>query len=144
MRATKLWCVSLLAFVLAGTLSCTSVRPKTLEMNWTTNHQAPWGDVEGPSSNKAEKLVVVYERVRGGYCYDAIYSNEIAAHLEKDNKAIVPVTYDEIYRFGRSSGYTLRAINGASIGNGPGEVRNTNGFGGEVEIPGEKASECNR
>jgi len=48
-------------------------------MNWSANGVAPWGRVE--TNEKGESPVVIYRRVQGGYCYDAIFSTELKTRL---------------------------------------------------------------
>ena len=95
-------------------------------MNWSANGVAPWGPVQ--TNEKGESPVVIYRRVEGGYCYDAIFSTELKTRLSQTNKPIVAVEYNIFSDFGREHGYNIRTVNGMAFNEG-----DRNFYGGYVE-----------
>lgn len=101
------------------------------QMEWTDDGHAPWGDV-GPITEDGQPLVVLYRRVGDGYCYDALYSSELAKQLRAAGQHEVKVEYNTFHDFSRMRSYNVRAVDGFALNDGQRAVRNAHGFGGQM------------
>jgi len=110
------------------------------QMNWSANGTAPWGDVE--RNEKVEVPFVVYRKVEGGYCFDAVFSPELNARLAGSDKAVINVEYNVFSDFGRRRGYNLRSVDGLIFNQGDRPVRSGEGFSGYIE--GSVRVDCGR
>jgi hypothetical protein len=106
-------------------------------MNWTANGVAPWGTVE--RDEKGAVPVVIYRKVDGGYCYDAVFSPELKARLDGPNK-VINVEYNVFSDFGLRRGYNIRSIDGLIFNEGERPVRTGETYGGY--IMGSDAANC--
>jgi hypothetical protein len=111
-------------------------------MNWSANGTAPWGQVE--TSEMGESPVVVYRRVAGGYCYDAVFSPELKAKLMRSNEPSVAVEYDVFSDFGHERGYNIRSIDGVVFNEGDRNLRPGEMYGGYIETDASHSVDCRR
>jgi hypothetical protein len=111
-------------------------------MNWTANGVAPWGQVE--TNPKGESPVVIYRRVDGGYCYDAVFSPELRGQLAQSNKPTISVQYNVFSDFGHRRGYNIRAIDGMVFNDGDRNVRLGERYGGYNEVDASRSVDCRR
>jgi len=142
----------LLSLCLALTSFCVDraftnkVEVRTLTMEWTVDGHTPWGeDTElGPHG---ETPVVIYERIDGAYCYDAIFSDLLKAQLEKSGKQQIKVEYNIFRSFGKDSGYNEHSVDGMVFNEGHKTVVEADGYGGMTLDSSEGrtyTSHCNR
>jgi hypothetical protein len=108
------------------------VKVHGFEMNWAVGSGDPMGT--GPDSKEGQKKVVIYRNDGTMTCYDAIYSNELADHLQLLQKPMVHVEYEVFYDFGKDRAYNVRSIDGLLITNeGHPVLRTADSFGGAIE-----------
>ncbi len=108
------------------------VKVHGFEMNWAVGSGDPMGT--GPDSKEGQKKVVIYRNDGTMTCYDAIYSNELANHLQRLQKPVVHVEYEVFYDFGKDRAYNVRSIEGLLITKQSHPVlRTAEGFGGAIE-----------
>ena len=111
-------------------------------MNWSANGIAPWGHVE--TNEKGESPAVIYRRVDGGYCYDAIFSRELREKLAQANKPIISVEYNVFSDFGHQRSYNIRSIDGVVFNEGQRNLRPGESYGGYIEIGTSRSVDCRR
>jgi hypothetical protein len=111
-------------------------------MNWTANGMAPWGDVK--TNEKGESPVVIYRRVDGGYCYDAIFAAELRKKLAQSHKPTISVEYNVFSDFGHRRAYNIRAIDGMIFNDGDRNVRSGESYGGYIELNASRSVDCGR
>jgi hypothetical protein len=111
-------------------------------MNWSANGAAPWGHVE--TNEKGESPVVIYRRVDGGYCYDAIFSPELSEKLAQSKEPTVAVEYNVFSDFGHPRGYNIRAIDGIVFNEGDRTLRPGERYGGYIETDASRSFDCGR
>jgi hypothetical protein len=111
-------------------------------MHWSANGVAPWGRIE--TNAKGEPPVVIYRRVNGGYCYDAIFSTELSQRLSKSNKPTTSVEYNVFSDFGHRRGYNIHAIDGLIFNEGQHALRPGESYGGYIELNNPIAVDCGR
>lgn len=109
-------------------------------MNWSANGVAPWGDVE--RDEKGEAPIVVYRKVDGGYCYDAVFSLELKSRLAGTNKSLVSVEYNVFSDFGHKRGYNIRSVDGLIFNKRYRPIRTVESYGGY--IMGSNSMDCGR
>ena len=102
-----------------------------VQMDWTDDGRAPWGDV-GPITEDGQPLVVLYRRVGGSYCYDALYSSELRDHLQGARQKPVRVKYNTSRDFGKVRGTNIRSVSGLILNDGQKVSQGPAGFGGQV------------
>jgi hypothetical protein len=108
------------------------VKVHGFEMNWAVGSGDPMG--AGPDAKEGQRKVVIYRKDGTTTCYDAIYSNELADHLQHLQKPIVHVEYEVFYDFGKDRAYNVRSIEGLLITReGHPVLRTADGFGGAIE-----------
>jgi hypothetical protein len=108
------------------------VKVHGFEMNWAVGSGDPMGT--GPDSKDGQMKVVIYRQDGTMTCYDAIYSNELADHLQRLQKRMVHVEYEVFYDFGEDRAYNVRSIEGLLITKeGHPLLRTADGFGGAIE-----------
>jgi hypothetical protein len=147
-RTWKVWTFAVsLGLVLASftvdRLFTNKIQVRTLTMQWSADGAAPWSDnVE--RGEHGEIPVVLYLKVKGGYCYDAVFSPELKARLLREGNPTATVNYNLFRDFGKERGYNIRSVDGIRFNLGDKTVRVDNdGYGGTVEDPGSDA-ECPR
>jgi hypothetical protein len=129
----------LISLTLVGTafvvdrLFTNKVEIRSYSMRWSANGSAPWGDVE--RSEKGEMPVVIYRVVDKGYCYDALFSSELAAQLTATNKPVINVDYNFFKDFGQVRSYNVRAVDGMVFNDGFRAIRSEDApsYGGYIE-----------
>jgi hypothetical protein len=142
-RQVKPVAVSLILILLAlsvDRLFTGKVAVVAYKMNWSANGTAPWGDVE--KNENGEAPIVVYRKVDGGYCFDAVFSPELKTRLAGSDKAVVSVEYNLFSDFGRKRGYNVRSIDGLIFNVADKPVRPGESFGGYIE--GSARVDCGR
>ncbi len=111
-------------------------------MSWAANGAVPWGHVE--TNEKGESPVVIYRRVDGGYCYDAVFSPELREKLAQSNKPTIVVEYNVFSDFGRRRSYNIRAIDGMVFNQGQRNLRSGERYGGYIELDPSRSADCGR
>jgi hypothetical protein len=104
---------------------------RSLSMNWTTDGNVPWGT---EPRNDNEPPVILYRKYEGGYCYDALYSDELKRKLIQGNKPVVTVEYEITRDFGKERGYNIRSVDGLVFHDGNREVRSVRSYGGYAQM----------
>jgi hypothetical protein len=119
----------LTAFVV-DRLFTNKIEVRSYSMSWTANGTTPWGRVE--RNEKGELPVVIYRVVHQGYCFDAMFSSELASILTATNKPAVAVDYNVFKDFGHVRGYNVRDVDGMVFNDGNRSVRSEDspGYGG--------------
>jgi hypothetical protein len=102
-----------------------------VQMDWTEDGRAPWGDV-GPITEDGQPLIVLYRRVGDSYCYDALYSSELRDHLQEAHQKPVRVEYNTFRDFGKIRGTNIRSVNGLILNDGQRVSQDPAGFGGQA------------
>jgi hypothetical protein len=111
-------------------------------MNWSTNGEVPWG---GPlKTDEQGETVVVYRKVDGGYCFDAVFSPELKVRLIIVNKSTITVEYNVFSDFGHRRGYNLRTVAGLVFHEGDRVLRPGEGYGGYAVMGGSSSIDCGR
>jgi hypothetical protein len=111
------------------------VHLRTLTMDWTADGTTPWGDPPNPGPN-GQSPVLIYTAVPNGYCYDALFSEALRAHLMSLHKNSIKVVYNEFTTFGTPSGYNIQSVEGMVVNKGRHSVIDTKGsYGGSMMIP---------
>jgi len=106
------------------------VELRGFDMSWTADGIDPVGDPTEVSS-KGEKPVIVFLKVGGGFCYDAIFSEDLRRELNSAHKPLVHVVYNEFRTFGRPTGYNIHSVEGMIFNEGRKPViPNPEGYGG--------------
>ncbi len=59
----------------------------SLQASWSVTGKVPWGEAARDENNKIP--VFIWRVVQGGYCYNAVYSSDIATGLATLRKATV-------------------------------------------------------
>jgi hypothetical protein len=111
-------------------------------MNWSANGVAPWGHVE--TNMRGEPPVVIYRKVDGGFCYDAVFSPELRERLAQSNKPTISVEYNVFSDFGRRRAYNIRAIDGMVFNDRDRNLRSGQGYGGYIEVDASRSVDCLR
>ena len=111
-------------------------------MNWSMTGVAPWGHVG--TNEEGESPVVIYRRVDGGYCYDAIFSRELSEKLAQTNKQTITVEYNVFSDFGHRRGYNIRAVDGMVFNEGDRNLRSGERYGGYIETDTSRSIDCGR
>jgi hypothetical protein len=143
---TQQWIATSLVLVLIAfsvdRLWTNKVTVHDYSMNWSANGATPWGRVE--TNEKGESPVVIYRRVDGGYCYDAIFSSELKEKLALSNKPTIAVEYNVFSDFGHRRAYNIRAIDGMVFNKGERNLRSGEGYGGYIETDAPRSVDCGR
>jgi hypothetical protein len=111
-------------------------------MNWSADGAVPWGHVE--TNEKGESPVLIYRRVDGAYCYDAIFSPELREKLAQSNKPTIVVEYNVFSDFGHQRGYNIRAVDGMVFNKGDRNLRSGESYGGIFEMGASRSVDCGR
>jgi len=111
-------------------------------MNWSTNGLAPWGQVE--LDEKGESPVVIYRKVDGDYCYDAIFSPELKERLAKTGQPTITVEYNVFSDFGHPGRYNIRSVDGVVFNEGDRAIRPADWYGGDIQMHGPSSVDCGR
>ena len=147
-RGTQQWVASAISLVLVlvafgvDRLWTNKVAVHDYSMNWSADGTAPWGHVQ--TNEEGESPVVIYRRVNGGYCYDAIFSPELRTKLAQSNKPTIAVEYNVFSDFGHRRGYNIRAIDGMVFNEGDRNLRSGERFGGYIEMDASRSVDCGR
>lgn len=116
------------------------VEVRTLTMQWSADGATPWSD-EVERGEHGEIPVVLYLKVKGGYCYDAVFSPELKARLMQEGKPTATVEYNLFRDFGTEHGYNIRSVDGLLFSAGRRAGRpNESGYGGVALDSGADAS----
>ncbi|QHN03170.1 hypothetical protein FTO74_07150 [Granulicella sp. WH15] len=109
---------------------------RTLTMDWTADGSTPWTDPI-PKGPNGDIPVLIFTVVPNGYCYDAVFSDELRKHLLSLKKNSIRVDYNEFTTFGKPTGtYNIHAVEGLVLNNGRRAVIPTkNSYGGTMMIP---------
>jgi hypothetical protein len=84
---------------------------RSVEMSWSVDGKTPWAS-ETQLDSKGLTPVIVYAKVDGGYCYDAVFSEALKQKLLQVGQSKIAVEYNEFKDFGRERGYNVRSIAG--------------------------------
>jgi hypothetical protein len=95
--------------------------------SWSASGAVPWG--KAARSVNDEVPVVLWRAIRGGYCYDAVFSEDLRRRLSTSHASIVVVDYNVFTDFGRAFRHTVRAVDGIRIDD------NARQDGGMMEVP---------
>src|SRR5271156_6324755 len=107
------------------------VQIETHMMDWSTNGEVPWGHVA--LNEHGEAPVALFERVKGGYCYDTVDFAELKRKLIKSGQEKVEVKYNKFIDFGKERGYSLASVDGILFNDGKRSMRDVWSEGGFVE-----------
>lgn len=115
------------------------IEVRTLSMEWSANGVTPWSDAE-ERGERGEIPTILYLKVRGGYCYDAVFAPELKARLMLEDKPTATVEYNLFLDFGAERGYNIRSVDGLVLNSGNRAVAPTeDGYGGTIDDPGQNA-----
>jgi len=81
--------------------------------SWSVSGEVPWG--EATRSVNDEVPVVLWRAIRGGYCYDAVFSEALRRRLSTSHASLVVVDYNVFTDFGRPFRHTVRAVDGIRL-----------------------------
>ena len=89
------------------------------DMQWNLDGEAPWGgrivdyaDKPLPMTENGEALVSIWRPVADGFCWNALYSNEVRDRLQRSGNGTTVVEYNSITDFGNWAGATLKSVAG--------------------------------
>jgi hypothetical protein len=133
--------VVVLCFFAVDRLFTNKIAVHAYSMSWSANGVVPWGDAEADDQGSAP--VVIFRRVKEGYCYDAIFSPELKTRLVAANKPTIIVEYNTFSDFGRERSYNIRSVDGMIFNAGDKTIHSTEGYGGTILDPSGSAS-CER
>ncbi|SNS84677.1 hypothetical protein SAMN05421770_102558 [Granulicella rosea] len=115
------------------------VELRGFDMSWTADGVDPVGDPVEPNA-KGEKPVLLFLKVGGGFCYDAIFSEDLRRMLNTEHKPLVHVVYNEFHTFGRATDYNVHSVEGMILNEGRKPViANPDGYHGILLSGGDQA-----
>lgn len=87
---------------------------RSLSAHWSITGDVPWG--EAARHEDGEIPVVLWLPVRGGYCFDAVFSQDLRNRLAVVQASTVEVDYSLFSNlWGRPLRHTVRAVNGIQV-----------------------------
>jgi hypothetical protein len=82
-------------------------------VHWSITGQTPWGTAQRDETTGVP--VVLWSPVRGGYCYEAVFSTDLRDRLAARHTPTVVVDYNVFSDFGRPRRHTVRAVDGITV-----------------------------
>jgi hypothetical protein len=105
---------------------------KTVSMQWTGDGTTPWGDTTQLDPN-GKPPVVIYVKVGGSYCYDAVFHEPLKDRLQQFGKKQITVRYNVFKNFGSERAYNIRSVEDVQLNdNRRSLVQDWGGYGGTI------------
>jgi hypothetical protein len=131
-KLTAISVAAIFAALLIDRVFTDRVEVRTVTMQWRVDGRSPNGD-ETQLGPNGEIPVVIYEQIGGGYCYDAIFSEELKHRLNVNQQNQIKVQYNIFRSFGQETGYNVRTIAGMEFNDDHKSLISEGGYGGMIE-----------
>jgi hypothetical protein len=105
---------------------------RTVSMQWTGDGTTPWGDATQLDPN-GKPPVVIYVKVGGSYCYDAVFHEPLKDRLQQLGKKQITVQYNVFKDFGSERAYNIRSVEDVHLNDDHRSlVQDWGGYGGTI------------